>query len=405
MEPASACQVCGAALATTPANALPPQPGGAPDQPLTAMLYQALIGPVHTDYYLRHFARFDAAGKAAVTWHWPAFFATLGWLAFRRLWGEALAFGALSVTSGLVLFGIAPLVWGVSADLVWTVCVLFLLVVGVLPALWANALYYRRCNAQVKQALMVEPDIGQACERLALRSSSRSRWWVAAGVTALSWTLLLVLGAWLWLGNAGALTAPAAAPKTARTALSGLTVQAGAAATPLQAARSAESAPSAAPPTPAPVAWAPAELASAPTAAASAAAHSASAPLPVQAAPAQPVTPHASTPMAAAPPTAKLRPRKVKADAAAQDGASESTQARHQGKYMVAAGLFAKQENVSRAYDKLQAAGLPVFTNTVQTPEGERTRVRVGPYRTHAQAQQAVQQIEKLGLPAAVMQR
>ena len=63
LEPAHLCQVCGAVLPQNPLDIGLIRPGAGSEQPLTSMLYQALIGPVHTDYYLEHFARFDAAGK------------------------------------------------------------------------------------------------------------------------------------------------------------------------------------------------------------------------------------------------------------------------------------------------------------------------------------------------------
>lgn len=34
--------------------------------------YKAVIGPKNQEYYLRHFERFDAAGKAGATWNWSA---------------------------------------------------------------------------------------------------------------------------------------------------------------------------------------------------------------------------------------------------------------------------------------------------------------------------------------------
>ena len=46
--------------------------------------YQALIGEKNQHYYLRHFAYFDARGKTGTSWHWPACFATLGWLLYRK---------------------------------------------------------------------------------------------------------------------------------------------------------------------------------------------------------------------------------------------------------------------------------------------------------------------------------
>ena len=72
-------------------------------------------------------------------------------------------------------------------------------------------------------------------------------------------------------------------------------------------------------------------------------------------------------------------------------------------RYLVAVGLFAREENASNAFEKLQAAGLPVYSDTLTTPTGPRYRVRVGPFANLPDARSAAQRIEKLDLPAVVM--
>lgn len=356
LEPAQLCQACGAVLP----DSLDPNAVGSAEQPLATMLYRALIGPVHTDYYLQQFARFDAAGKAGITWHWPAFFATLGWLAFRRMWGEALVFAALSVTACLALFSVVPLLWGTSQELLWSVLALYLLLVLVLPALWANAVYYRHCNRQVTQALVATPDIRQTCDRLAAHSSTWRRGWVAAEVSLLVWLVTGAVAAWL-LAATGV-----AAPSVTKPA-----VRAGAS-TPANAASAAA------------LVAAPASSA----AATSSAAAATSAPVPAQAMAAAVSAPQA----APAPPLAP-------ASAPSAKGSNK------QGKFIVAVGRFAQEQNANRAYDKLQAAGLPVHSNTALTQTGTLLLIRVGPYRTLMEARQAAQQIKKLDLPAMVLKR
>ena len=73
--------------------------------------------------------------------------------------------------------------------------------------------------------------------------------------------------------------------------------------------------------------------------------------------------------------------------------------------YLVAVGLFAREENASNAFEKLQAAGLPVYSDTLKIDAGTRYRVRVGPFDSLQQARNAAQRIEKLELPAVVMKR
>ncbi len=70
--------------------------------------------------------------------------------------------------------------------------------------------------------------------------------------------------------------------------------------------------------------------------------------------------------------------------------------------YYVNAGLFAVPANGRKAYDKLERAGLPVFTEVLNTSKGQRTRVRVGPYPTKAKADAAAKKVRALKLDANV---
>lgn len=400
LEPAQQCQVCGAPLLGASDSATS-APGTEPA--LASLLYRSLLGPVHTDYYLAQFARFDAAGKAGMSWNWPAFFATLAWLAFRRLWREALLFVGLSVTLALLLFGLATLVWGASTEELWALLGLYSLTLCVGPALWANALYYRHCNRQVALALAAAPNIPQACDRLAEHASSKRRAWFTAELTAGAWLLALALG--VWLADASPGSATLAAATATREAANQAT---GTAPAPPRSAASAAAGPASAPTAPA------SEPVAVPTAPASAASQSAppaklaaSAPGVALAVVAAPASLAAATsvpaPAAAASTPAKAverqRPRPAKAPASSAKDGNKS------GKFIVAVGQFAQEQNASRAYDKLEAAGLPVHSNTVQTATGTLVLIRVGPFASLAQARLAAQQIREMGLPAVAMKR
>ena len=50
----------------------------------------AFIGPKSTDYYIERFRRIEE-GKS-LSWHWPAFFLTSGWLLYRKMWLLALGY-------------------------------------------------------------------------------------------------------------------------------------------------------------------------------------------------------------------------------------------------------------------------------------------------------------------------
>lgn len=68
--------------------------------------------------------------------------------------------------------------------------------------------------------------------------------------------------------------------------------------------------------------------------------------------------------------------------------------------YYLNVGMFAEVANARRAQAKLLNIGLPAFRQTFSTPNGERTRLRVGPYPTLTEAQKTAAQIRRLGLEA-----
>ncbi len=70
------------------------------------------------------------------------------------------------------------------------------------------------------------------------------------------------------------------------------------------------------------------------------------------------------------------------------------------GRYGVNVGLFANEANAKRTQAMLEAAKLSTLVDTLDMPRGVRTRVRVGPLQTKADAARAVQQIKSLGLDA-----
>ena len=66
------------------------------------------------------------------------------------------------------------------------------------------------------------------------------------------------------------------------------------------------------------------------------------------------------------------------------------------------AGLFANPDNARNALAKLQAAGLPASSQELETSQGTRTRIRVGPMAKPSQAEATIQQIKALNLDAAL---
>jgi len=72
-------------------------------------------------------------------------------------------------------------------------------------------------------------------------------------------------------------------------------------------------------------------------------------------------------------------------------------------RFVVQVGAFAEVTRAREARLKLERAGLKTYTQVVETKEGRRIRVRVGPFTTKAQADKAAEKIKKLDLQAAVL--
>lgn len=148
----------------------------------TAELYRAAIGPRGQDYYLRQFARFDTAGKTGASWHWAAYWSTLNWLIYRKMWGQALAYVAAVLGMALLVFGIGKLLLNYDSTTGLALFLLFLTAAFVVPGLYANAWYYNFCNEKISAALRATQDVPQACELLNAQASSNRRFLGQAAV-------------------------------------------------------------------------------------------------------------------------------------------------------------------------------------------------------------------------------
>lgn len=83
-------------------------------------------------------------------------------------------------------------------------------------------------------------------------------------------------------------------------------------------------------------------------------------------------------------------------------GKSESKPA-VEGRFVVQAGSFADEGRARDARLKLERAGLKSFIQVVETKEGRRVRVRVGPFGTKAEAERVAEKCRKLDLQGAVL--
>lgn len=72
-------------------------------------------------------------------------------------------------------------------------------------------------------------------------------------------------------------------------------------------------------------------------------------------------------------------------------------------RYIVQVGAFADVTKAREVRLKVERAGLKTYTHVVDTKDGRRIRVRVGPFASKAEADKAADKIKKLDLPAAIL--
>ena len=73
------------------------------------------------------------------------------------------------------------------------------------------------------------------------------------------------------------------------------------------------------------------------------------------------------------------------------------------GRFVIQVGAFADDAKAREVRQKLEKAGLKTYTNVAKTAEGDRTRVRVGPFASRAEADRAAGKVKGLSLPASVL--
>lgn len=82
---------------------------------------------------------------------------------------------------------------------------------------------------------------------------------------------------------------------------------------------------------------------------------------------------------------------------------SASAAAAPSQRFIVQVGAFADTAKVDEVRTKLRAQGIATFTQTVQTRDGARVRVRVGPFNSRSEADAAAARVGAAGFGASVM--
>ncbi len=172
------------------------------------------------------------------------------------------------------------------------------------------------------------------------------------------------------------------------------------AATPPAPARVAPVEPEAAAPSPA--------SASAPAAASAAAAATAPAPVtkPVPATPATKTDKAEKadkTPAPAATAKAAAAADAARARTLLEGKDAKPTAAAASGRFVVQVGAFADADAARDVRRKVEKLGLKTYTQALDTPQGPRIRVRVGPYPSRDEAEKAAAKVKAVGLPTSIV--
>ena len=72
------------------------------------------------------------------------------------------------------------------------------------------------------------------------------------------------------------------------------------------------------------------------------------------------------------------------------------------GQWLVLLGAYKEEANVKQLVAKLKQMGLASFTERYDSPQGPRTRVRCGPFKTQEAAEKAAARIRKIGVDGQV---
>ena len=320
-------------------------------------LYGAALGPVSIGYYLRLFARSEVTGRGGASWNWAASLGTLNWMVFRQLWWAALAYLLLVPGLALLVFGLGRLLFQTSVLWELEIALTLVAMLFLVPGLWGNTLLYAHCCRQVAHALEETSTRAEAAMVLKRRAGTRQRLaWLALANAALAGAAVGV-----WIGLPGSTRPPlATVPATAASSTAAATI--------------------------APVPH-----------------------LPLVPAPIPPQPPAAASAQGLAPAALSAPTRLASASASASapsdptvTAASSKANAHAAPGFYINVGLFAQVSNARAAHAKLLDAGLPAFTQAIDSPKGKRTRVRVGPFDSRAQAEAAAARIQALTLDAVL---
>lgn len=197
------CPACGRAP-SAPRVTPPP----APPQPTREKLLIAAIGP-DASSYLEGFMAREQGHKGSLGWHWPAFFVTFCWLLYRKMYGLAFAYLGIAIVLAQI---VAPILAATLDTVGALLALLIYLGLFIVPALFAGALYHRRCRQVIAFTQRYQPDPQRQLEQIRLSGGTSAAGYVVP--------IVLLAGSVPIIGILAAIALPAYQDYTVRAASS-----------------------------------------------------------------------------------------------------------------------------------------------------------------------------------------
>ncbi len=72
------------------------------------------------------------------------------------------------------------------------------------------------------------------------------------------------------------------------------------------------------------------------------------------------------------------------------------------GQHVILIGAFSNEANVANLRKKLGEQGIKVYTESLDSPQGKKTRVRAGPFPNREAAEKALQKMQRIGVSGVV---
>jgi len=99
---------------------------------------------------------------------------------------------------------------------------------------------------------------------------------------------------------------------------------------------------------------------------------------------------------------AKVSAAETQRAAAILGGKPAEAAASSNGQFLVLIGAFSNPANVKQLQTKIGELGIKVFTESLDSPEGKKTRVRAGPFPNREAADKALEKMKRIGVNGVV---